>query len=503
MRYIVSSEEIALIDKYTIEEIGIPELVLMERAALGVFDFIKSKFDIYKKILVVVEGGNNGADGLALARMLASAGYETDVYYVEAINKQTTSFLTQLNIAKKSGVNFIDEILNAGYDVVVDAIFGVGLKRAVMGEHAKIISTMNEMIAYKIAVDICTGIDATTGFVLGIAFQANTTITFGYKKLGHIMGIGYEYSGNVIVCDIGFSNKAIDFVNPHLFSYDEADVDKLLPARKADSHKGTYGKIGIIGGCKNMAGAALFSAEAALRTGCGLVKICTVEENRTIFQTRLPEAMLTTYDPEDIITLREAMKDIFAWSDVLILGPGLGRSETADFIVERVLRVFDKTVVLDADGLYSLANNLNWLEDTKTSIVVTPHLMEMSRLTGNKTSDIKGNKYDEAKRFARENKLTVVLKDARTIVSNGEHQAYINTTGNNGMATGGSGDVLTGIIASLIGQGLDNYEAAKLGVCLHGLAGDYAAEKLGCHSMIAGDIVKSITGVLEKEEYNY
>ncbi|MCM1286777.1 MAG: NAD(P)H-hydrate dehydratase [Clostridium sp.] len=501
MKYIADSAEMAQIDRYTTDDIGIPEMVLMERAALAVFDYIKSNYSKKTKTLIVVEGGNNGADGLAVARLMLNDGYDVEVYYISAIEKTTKSFDAQLSIAKKLNVKFADEIVNYGYDIIVDAIFGVGLSRAVMGKHAETINQMNEIPAFKLAIDIPSGIDASTGFVMGTAFHADATVTFGLLKLGHIMGIGNEYSGKVILADIGFPEKAVSFAGPKLYAYTGEDVDRLLPFRKSDTHKGSYGKIGVIGGYTNMAGAALFSAESAYRMGCGLVRICTVLDNREIMQTKLPEALLTAFDPSEQASVREAVKTMIAWSDVLIVGPGLGRGEYADYIVEKVLRNYDKTIIIDADAINVLAKNLNWLSDTRANVIITPHLLEMSRLTGQKTGDIKGNKFHVAKEFAKEHKLVVVLKDSRTIVSAGEEQAYINITGNNGMATGGSGDVLTGMIGALVGQGMTAFEAAKLGVCMHGLAGQEASISMGRYSMIAGDIVRSITKVLENEYY--
>lgn len=501
MKYIANSIEMAQIDRYTIDEIGIPEMVLMERAALSVFDYIKSNYSVKSKTLIVVEGGNNGADGLAVARLMHTAGYYVEVYYVNSISKTSKSFDAQMNIAKKLGIKFADEIINYGYDLIVDAMFGVGLSRAVMGKHAEAVNQINEIPAFKLAIDIPSGIDASTGFVMGTAVHADATVTFGLIKLGHIMGIGNEYSGKVIVADIGFPEKAISFVRPKLYAYDDEDVDRLLPFRKSDTHKGSYGKIGVIGGYTNMAGAALFAAEAAYRMGCGLVRVCTVTDNREIIQTKLPEALLTTFNPQQIESQREALKAMLSWSDVIIIGPGLGRGEYADYLVERVLRKFDKTVIIDADAINALADNHHWLDGTKARVIITPHLLEMSRLTGQKTGDIKADKFDVAKRFSKEHNIIVVLKDSRTIVSNGESQAYINITGNNGMATGGSGDVLTGIIASLVGQGMTEFEAAKLGVCMHGLAGQEASISMGRYSMIAGDIVRSITKVLENRYY--
>ena len=500
MKYIVSGSEMNRIDEFAINEIGIPQMVLMERAALCVYNHIKSKFNPKAKILIVVEGGNNGADGIALARMLLHDRYNVEVFYIDGI-KTSSAFDMQYSIAKKLGVNFIDEIVDCGYDVVVDAVFGVGLSRTITGKQAETINIMNEIDGYKLAVDIPSGIDSSTGFVLGTAFKSDTTITFGLMKEGLLTGLGSEYGGKIIVEDIGIPQKAVDFVRPRYYTYEEADLDKLLPYRKIDSHKGSFGKIGIIGGSKNMAGAAMFSAEAAYRMGCGLVRVCTTEENREIMQINLPEAMLTTYNPDNIDSVRKAVKETIKWSDVIVLGPGLGQDHIAEYITRKVLFYYEKHVVIDADGLNVLSKNMDYFRNTKAKLIITPHLMEMSRLTGVKTGQIKEKKYEIAREFSKNYGAIVVLKDARTVVSDGGTQAYINITGNNGMATGGSGDVLTGIIAGLLGQGMPMFEAAKLGVCMHGLAGQEAANDKGRYSMIARDIIRSITRVLESDYY--
>ncbi len=501
MEYIASGDEMSRIDDYAINVIGIPQMVLMERAALGVFNYIEGKFSKGSKILVVVEGGNNGGDGLALARILHGNGYDVEIYWGENLRKTSDAFKAQLEIVKKLNIKFADDILDYGYDVVVDAVFGAGLNRAITGSIADVINAMNDVEAFKLAVDIPSGIDSTNGFVLGAAFRADATITFAIMKMGLLTGMGVEYSGQVSVVDIGIPKKAIDYIEPDLYTYDGSDVDRLLPYRKSDSHKGSYGKIGVIGGSKNMAGAAMFSAEAAYRMGCGLVRICTVNDNREIMQTKLPEAMLTTFDTKDKDSIREAVKSMINWSDVIILGPGLSTKEYASYLVEKVLKEYKKTIVLDADGLNIVAQNISWLTETDAKVIITPHLAEMSRLTEAKIGDIKSNKYQVAKKYAKDNGIVVVLKDSRTVVSEGGVQAYINTTGNNGMATGGSGDVLAGIIGGLCGQNMDEFEAAKLGVCLHGLAGQEAAISRGRYSMIASDIVKGITAVLKGDYY--
>ena len=500
MRYIADGSEMARIDEYAINTIGIPQMVLMERAAYEVFSFIVESFNSNAKILVVVESGNNGGDGIAVARMLYESGYKVDVYHINEVKSKSDGFKNQYEIARKLNVNFIDEIKDTGYDVVLDGIFGVGLNREVVGKHAEIIRLMNALSAYKIAIDIPSGIDSKKGLVLGTVFKADTTITVELMKLGMLLGEGYEYSGNVILRHIGIPVQAVESISPCLYTYDEDDIDKLLPTRHADTHKGSYGKIGIIAGSKNIAGACLFSAEAAYRTGCGLVKVCTVEENREIIQTRLPEAMLITYDSEDEISIKAALEDVLKWSDAVVIGPGLGTKDYAKYIVKSALDTFTGKIIADADALNIVSENKEWLKSSKADIIITPHLAEMSRLTGIKIGEIKSDKYNIARDFAKEYNVVVVLKDARTIVTDGGSQAYINTTGNNGMATGGSGDVLSGMLAGFIGQGMETYEAAKLGVCMHGLAGQEASVEKGRYSMIATDIVKSITKVLDDYE---
>ena len=485
MKYVASGDEMSRIDDYTINTIGIPQMVLMERAAFNVFKFVAERFDRRKKVLVVVESGNNGGDGIAVARMLHEDGYKVDIYWINEIGKQSEGFKQQYSIAK---------------NVVIDGIFGVGLNRSVHGRHAEAIHIMNDLDAYKIAIDIPSGIDSYTGFILDTAFKADTTITFELMKLGMITGAGFEYSGNVIVSSIGIPAHVIDQISPRLYTYDEKDVEEKLPARKVDSHKGSYGKIGIIAGSKNMAGACMFAAESAYRMGCGLVKVCTTEENREIIQQRIPEAMLISYDTKDDSSIEAAVLDILKWSDVIVIGPGLGTSDYAKKIVKMTFEGYDKKIIADADALNILSEHKDWLKKTDAEVIVTPHLMEMSRLSDEKVATIKENKYDIAREFAKEYNIVVVLKDSRTIVADSDVHAYVNMTGNNGMATGGSGDVLSGILAGLLGQGMDIYEAAKLGVCMHGLAGKYAAVEKGRYSMIATDIVRSITKVLEGYE---
>jgi NAD(P)H-hydrate epimerase len=328
---------------------------------------------------------------------------------------------------------------------------------------------------------------------MGCAVKADLTIAIAYKKLGHLLYPGAEYNGKVALVDIGVYGAEHKTA---CFSYVEADV-KRLPIRPNYSNKGTFGKVLIIAGSNNMAGAAYLAAIAAYRTGCGLVRIFTPKENRQILQTLIPEAILTTYDSNDFHM--GALEEVIKWADVIDIGPGLGISKTSEIILEKVLEQSEVPLVIDADAINLLANNFYFLKNKKPeNIIITPHLGEMSRLCGCDIQSIASDLIHFATDFAHKHKLICVLKDSRTIVADWSEKVYINQSGNNGMATAGSGDVLSGIIASLIAQSIEPYESATLGVYLHGLAGDYAASQHGRMNMIARDIVSG----LEKIECN-
>ena len=295
MQYIVTKKEMQAIDAYTMDKIGIPSAVLMERAALSVVEEIERLNVSHGRVLIVVEGGNNGGDGLAVGRILLERGYKVDIYYIGGFEKVSQGFQQQWSILHHMGVRFRKTIPNKEYAVIVDGIFGVGLSREVQGVQKKAIEAMNHMDAIKVAIDIPSGIDATTGEVLGTAFYADYTVTFGLKKLGMFFLDGIDACGTVICKPIGFPAQAVAHVKPMIYAYDNSDLDKL-PKRVNNSNKGTYGRVAVIAGSKNMSGAAFLCSKAAYSTGAGLVKIYTHESNRTILQSQLPEAVMMTYD---------------------------------------------------------------------------------------------------------------------------------------------------------------------------------------------------------------
>lgn len=493
MKYIVSSKEMSNIDNYTIDEIGISSLVLMERASLRVIEQIEKLIRKIDRVLVVVESGNNGGDGLAVARILHEKGYLVDVFYIKGILNASPQFEIQMNIIEKLEIPVYEKMPRKEYSMVVDGIFGVGLSRDVAGIHMRVIDNLNTMDVIRIAIDIPSGIDATTGRVLGCAFKADYTITFGLMKLGLLLLDGVDYSGQIIVADIGFPEKAVNSVSPMVYAYDETDLVRK-PRRIQNSNKGTYGHVAVIAGSKDIAGAALFAAKAAYVSGTGLVKVYTHEKNRTVIQTKLPEAVLETYD--EFANSLKCVESALAWADAIVIGPGMGINGTSKRMLKELLMNTHVPVIIDADGLNVLAEDMELLEESNAKIVLTPHMKEMSRLVKKDVDDIVENRFAITEELCQKYNVTCLLKDARSIVPDTNGKAYINVSGNSGMSTGGSGDVLTGIIVAFIAGGLEIDEATRLGAYVHGLAGNLAKEDKGEYGLLASDIIENIPKVL-------
>lgn len=496
MQYIVTKKEMQAIDAYTMDKIGIPSAVLMERAALSVVEEIERLNVSHGRVLIVVEGGNNGGDGLAVGRILLERGYKVDIYYIGGFEKVSQGFQQQWSILHHMGVRFRKTIPNKEYAVIVDGIFGVGLSREVQGVQKKAIEAMNHMDAIKVAIDIPSGIDATTGEVLGAAFYADYTVTFGLKKLGMFFLDGIDACGTVICKPIGFPAQAVAHVKPMIYAYDNSDLDKL-PKRVNNSNKGTYGRVAVIAGSKNMSGAAFLCSKAAYSTGAGLVKIYTHESNRTILQSQLPEAVMMTYD--DYEGALACIEDALQWATVIVVGPGLGVDTVSERMLYELLMNAEVPMVVDADALNILSNNIELLRTSSVQIIMTPHMKEMSRLIQRPVEEIAKNRFVIAREFAKKMQVTLVLKDAKSIATNGGQQTYMNLAGNNGMSTGGSGDVLAGIIAGMLAGGLTLADAARMGTYVHCRAGDLAAEHKGNYAMLASDIISYIGEVMRHE----
>lgn len=495
MEYLVTAEQMKEYDNNTINIIGIPALVLMERAALAVREEILN-FRQNARVLIIAGVGNNGGDGVALARLLAEKNYKVAVCIVGNLEKATESFLVQWNILKHYPITILDAneletIADDTYEIIVDALFGVGLSRDISGSFSQVIERMNQLKGYKIAVDIPSGICADTGRVKGCAFCADETITFAFCKLGLVLYPGAEYAGNIKVKDIGISEKAFLENPPGFFTYQD-NGESLLPKRRKDGNKGTFGKVLIIGGFDNMAGAAILCSKAVLETGAGMVRVVQPLQNRDVLLSAVPEILYST--PEE---LAEALE----WSDVVVMGPGLGKSRIAYEMLVFILEKVRKTCVFDADALNLISNNQE-LKDKVAAYegvkIFTPHPGELSRLMKLSVSDIKADYINVAKKLAGEYHGIAVCKDARTLVAMQGERLYVNISGNNGMATAGSGDVLSGMIGGLCAQGTDAFEASCLGVWLHGLAGDVAADKYTEYGVTASRIIENIRNITDR-----
>ncbi len=510
MKTIVNSAQMKAVDNYTIEKIGIPAIVLMERAALSVVDMVKKHGNRQDRILAVCGTGNNGADGIAAARILKLEGYPADILLAGDEDKASQLAKQQLTIVRNLGISIYNNIAIDEYTIIIDAMFGVGLNRDVAGIYKDIIEEINAGEHIVFAVDIPSGLSADTAKPMGIAIRADYTITFGLNKIGMVLYPGCEYAGAVTVADIGFPQNAADSVNSPYFIYDTTDLEKL-PKRKNYSNKGTYGKVLIIAGSVNMSGACYFSAKAAYRMGTGLVKVMTAAENRTIIQSQIPEALIYTYDSNsfDENGINNIVNEI-RWARVIVIGPGIGVNETAGQLLALVLKYAGVPVIIDADAINLLALRLSKRENKidgdigrigaiasilPQQTILTPHLKELSGLLDMPMEKITDSLIETADYCTFKNNLIFVLKDARTVVAY-DDKRYINVSGNNGMATGGTGDVLTGVIAGLIAQGLNTAQAAKLGVYIHGLAGDKACEAKGNYSLMADDVIDALPQVL-------
>lgn len=516
MRQAISAKAAKAIDRYSIE-MGMPSLVLMERAALAVAVAVKERARTCKnrdsRILGLCFVGNNGADGLAALRILAEEGYSCAALILGDEKKATQEYLHQQCLAEKYDIplfsaerelfpgNFSSKRRSkdffAEYDIIVDAVFGIGLSRELDGNVRETVQLVNSLRKPVIAVDIPTGVEASTGHILGCAIKAEMTVTFGYAKLGQLLYPGKEYCGKLIVQNIGFlpmEEKPEQKDGTDFADYFGAEFSSLIPVRKRRTNKGNYGKPLIIAGSRDMTGAAFLSAMAAYRTGSGVVTVLTHDSVDPYLKSILPEAIVKSYSDENV---EEAAGELLKNATVAVLGPGIGVSEVSERLVRTVLCLAEVPVIVDADALNIISRDGTLTGKAKAPLIFTPHVGEMARLCRKDKGEIAENLMDTAKSFAVDHGVYCVLKDAVTVVSSPEGRAFLSTAGNPGMATAGSGDVLTGILAAVCDwKDTELYQRICLGVQLHAMAGDRAAEKLGEHSLMARDIIDGIPEVI-------
>ncbi len=541
MNYIVDAQQMREIDRRTIEEIGIPALVLMERAAEAVAAQAEKMAEETggrqgTRILAVCGAGGNGGDAAAAARILYLRGYSVEL--LEAFREEGAGRVCgetaakQLEIAENCGVPKCagtgKGIDFSSYHILLDGIFGVGLSREITGKYHALIGKMNGSGAKILAVDIPSGIDGSTGRSMGINVTADCTVTFGERKLGQLVYPGAGACGALITADIGFppflTEEAERASDCAYLTYGREDI-RRLPERSPRSHKGSCGRVLIFAGSEEITGAAFLASAAACRMGSGLVKLVSAPGCIDTVRRMLPEALMQKL-PDAQEALYSFWKQQVEWADAVLAGPGLGtgeRTRSALHALLNAVREGKKPLVLDADALNLLARELGESAEAggteaiepgssaetggigegtmqgrlerlscllPAGTVLTPHPKELSRLTGQPVSRICEHFVDTAKQCIYNSRLIYVLKDARTIVA-GEGALYVNTSGCDGMATGGSGDVLAGMIAALL-TGMKPVQAARLGAYLHGLAGEKAAEERGCRGMLAGDIVEAL-----------
>lgn len=498
MKYLLSAQEMKQCDINTMEHFGVPSEVLMERAALSVVSEIQHRHLNTDNVLCVCGSGNNGGDGIAIARLLWLKGANVMISFVGNETKATKQTSMQLSIARAYGIPIVTEIpKDQKFTLILDCLFGIGLVREITGSYYELIDKLNQMSGTKIAVDIPSGICADDGSVMGIAFRADYTVTFGFTKLGQILYPGTEYCGVLIEKNMGIDVHSLLDIKPSAQMLEKEDLNRL-PVRKNRSNKGTFGKVLIIAGTTNMAGAAALSAKAAYAAGAGLVRIYTTETNRQILQTTVPEAVLTTYQ-EAVFDVNQ-LNEVIAWADCIVIGPGLGTGDVSTELVRYTLSSVIVPCIIDADALNLVAMHPEFMHDACGDWIVTPHPAEMGRLTGRTAEEVLEDPVHAARAYTNQYSVITVQKDARTVIALPDGSVYVNSTGNHGMATGGSGDVLTGVIAALAAQGCTPSSAAPLGVFIHGLAGDLMSEEIGTYGLTASHIVEGIRMVMKEGE---
>lgn len=498
MQLWVNAAQMKAADQYTIQKLEVPSLELMEHAAQACVQVLEDEKVDLSHVCVVCGSGNNGGDGFAIARILQNNRYSVETFCVGNPEHYTEETQEQMHRLQECGGKITYGMPQEdSYSVIIDAVFGVGLSRKVEGRYRQVIEQMNRMRGTKFAVDIPSGLSATTGCILGCAFKADYTVTFQLKKIGLELSQGRTMVGRVIVPDIGISTDSICEDQEIVRTAGKDIYRKMLPDRPEDSNKGTYGRLLVIAGSKGMAGAAYLNAHAAYMTGAGLVRIYTSSDNREILQTLLPEAIITTYEEYN----KEELLSLLTWADSVCIGSGLGMSRLSEKILKTVIEYVKVPCLIDADGLNLLAENKNYLNQmAERRFVITPHMKEMSRLTGTPVEELKADRIQILKDFISRYRITCVLKDSRTLIASEEKGIRMNLTGNSAMAKAGSGDVLAGVISGWMVQGKEAEDAAELGTYIHGLSGDLAKFEKGVYSVMARDLIEYISKALMKLE---
>ena len=513
---VLTSKEMREIDRKTIEEIGIPGPVLMENAGIRITGAILKRFPrITEENVVIVAGkGNNGGDGFVVARHLFNLGARPNVLLLASKQELKGDASLNLGIAEKIGVEIaevtkIEEwkkrrigLFHAS--VIVDAIFGTGLLKPAEGLYATAIEDINKAPGFKVAVDIPSGLSSDTHLLIGPAVKADLTVALAAPKIGHVLPPAQEYVGELVISDISIPPFLFEDESLKLEVIEKKDALPYVQKRKRDSHKGTYGHLFVLAGSLGKTGAAVMAAKAALRMGAGLVTVGTPQSCWPVIARSMMELMTEALPETPQKTISEAalpmVLDLLKGKDAVLIGPGISAHPSTAKLVVSLMPKIKVPAVIDADGLNILADNPDALKSFSCPAVLTPHPGEFARLIRRSNKDVLDNRLALAAEFADKYKVFLVLKGYRTLVATPRGKIFINPTGNPGMATGGSGDVLSGMIASLIIQEKNILGATAAAVYLHGLSGDIGAKKIGERPLIAGDLIKYLPQALKEME---
>ena len=511
--YLVTAGEMQEMDRQTIESFGLPGRVLMENAGLGATRILFKKFKglVDKKVGIVAGRGNNGGDGFVIARYLSQKGVSVTVYLLAKKTTVKGDVAENLNLLAPLDITVIEMPDQKSFskhktsmlhqDIWIDAILGTGLKSDVKGYFRKIIEFINSSEKPVFSVDIPSGLNADTGQPCGACIQAHTTATFAFAKTGHLIFPGAGYTGNLEIVDIGIPNYIAEKVGPKQFLLTSALVRSALQKRSPEAHKGNTGHLLIIAGSTGKTGAAAMTALSAMRSGAGLVTLGIPRSLNPVLESQVLEVM-TSPLPEaeggilDESSFNEIM-DLIDGKKCLALGPGLGTASSTKNLVIQIIQECNIPVVIDADGLNNLIDNVYILKNLKNPVILTPHPGEMSRLIGKPVSFIQNDRINCARNFAKKFKVHIVLKGARTVIAHPDGKVFINPTGNPGMASGGMGDVLTGIIAGFVTQGYSPESATHAGVYLHGTAADTLQKNMAPFGFLATEVMNAIPGQIQ------
>jgi NAD(P)H-hydrate epimerase len=504
---VVTAEQMREMDRLTIQNHGIPSLALMERAGERITAAILDHFAVAAKkgVLIVAGKGNNGGDGFVVARLLKKKRIPSEVALLAARDELAPDAAQNCRAFEKLKGKVIEVTTGsletlarkfAGKGLLVDAILGTGIKSEVRGLYAEAITLMNASGVPIIAVDIPSGLDTDRGTPLGVSIQADMTVSLGYPKLGQVIHPGIDFVGDLVVADIGIKAIAAEAVAPKTEILTPEEIGWLVPRRLADSHKGTYGHLLVIAGSRGKTGAAILACRAAMRAGAGLVTLAAPRSLNNVFASSLVEVMTEPLRDTSIEEIEELTPEqwerLLERKNALLFGPGIGVNDATRNMLRWLLRNLDIPWVIDADGLNNLALDLDRLRAAKTPPILTPHPGEMARLIGKNTAAVNQDRVGNAREFAVAHRCHLILKGSRSVIASADGKIFINPSGNPGMASGGMGDVLAGMLGALLGQGLSPQDAMKLGVFLHGFVGDRVAVEKGQIGLIATDIIDGL-----------